>query len=108
VKRILKPDGVLVMSLPNVRYYLNVRDLVFKNDWEYQDFGVLDRTHFRFFTTKSAIRTLKDNGFQVDVVRGLNAPRLKLHYRLLFALAPGFFQWMRYPQFAIVARRISA
>src|SRR5436190_11088109 len=29
VRRVLKPDGRLVLSLPNVRYFLNVRDLVF-------------------------------------------------------------------------------
>jgi SAM-dependent methyltransferase len=106
VKRILRLNGLLVISLPNVRYYLNVRDLVFKNDWKYQDCGILDRTHFRFFTTKSATRLLVENGFEIILVRGLSAPRLKLHYRAIFALAPKFFEWMRYPQFAIVSHPI--
>ena len=108
VRRILRPKGVFIMSLPNVRYYVNVRDLVFRNDWEYRDFGILDRTHFRFFTTKSAVRLLTENGFKVEVIRGLNAPTHRFHYRALFALAPRFFEWMKYPQFAIVARPVCA
>jgi len=103
VRRLLRPGGRLVLSLPNVRYYLNVRDLVFRQDWEYQDFGILDRTHFRFFTQKSAVRLLTQNGYRVIEQAGLNPPRLKLHYRALFALAPGLFEGMRYPQFAVVA-----
>lgn len=103
VQRILKPDGRLVLSLPNVRYYLNVRDLVFRKDWEYRDFGILDRTHMRFFTQKSAVRTLTDHGFEVSLVEGINEEQHKLHYRALFALAPSFFRDARFPQFAIVA-----
>jgi len=104
VRRILTTDGRLVLSLPNVRFYLNVRDLVFKNDWEYRDFGILDRTHYRFFTSKSAVRCLNQNGFAVEKIQGIPGAPIKLHYRMLFALAPSFFHWMRFPQIAIVAR----
>ena len=103
VRRLLRPGGRLVLSLPNVRYYLNVRDLVFRQDWEYQDYGILDRTHLRFFTQKSAERLLSENGFRVVQQAGLNPPNLKLHYRALFALSPGLFDGMRYPQFGLVA-----
>jgi SAM-dependent methyltransferase len=102
-KRLLRPRGLLILSIPNVRYYLNVRDLVFRNDWRYMNYGILDRTHMRFFTTKSASELLSENGFNVLRINGLNEPKLKLHYRLLFSIAPKFFEWMRYPQFAIVA-----
>ena len=58
-KRILKPGGKLILSLPNVQFLSNVLDLVLKNDWEYRKDGILDRTHFRFYTTKSATRLLQ-------------------------------------------------
>ena len=106
-KRILRPDGRLVLSLPNVQFLLNVLDLVKRNDWEYQDSGILDRTHFRFYTTKSAARLLEHNGFHVESITGINAMRPKWYYRLLFRLAPRYFRWMPYFQFAVVARPIA-
>lgn len=103
-KRVLKPDGKLVLSLPNTQFLLNVLDLVHRNDWEYQDSGVRDRTHLRFYTTKSAQRLLESAGFEVERIAGINPIRPKWYYRLLFALAPGYFRWMPFFQFAVVAR----
>jgi len=103
-RRILRPGGKLVLSLPNVQFLLNVLNLVKRNDWEYEDWGILDRTHFRFYTTKSAARLLERNGFQVEAITGINAMRPKWYYRMIFRLAPRVFRWMPYFQFAIVAR----
>jgi 2-polyprenyl-3-methyl-5-hydroxy-6-metoxy-1,4-benzoquinol methylase len=103
-KRILRPDGRLVLSLPNVQFLLNVLDLVKRNEWEYQDWGVLDRTHFRFYTAKSAVRLLERNGFRVETITGINAMRPKWYYRMVFRMAPRYFRWMPYLQFAMVAR----
>ncbi len=104
-RRVLKPGGRLVISLPHVGYYLNIRDLVFRGDWKYQDYGILDRTHLRFFTPKSARRLLDECGYQVSLVEGINPAKLKPHYRLLFALTLGRFDEMRFPQFVFVASR---
>lgn len=103
VKSLLAPGGRLVLSLPNVRFYLNMRDLIFHKDWKYEDFGILDRTHLRFFTQKSAARLLRENGYEILELIGINERPAKLHYRLLFALAPSFFRDMKSGQFAIVA-----
>lgn len=105
-KRILLPEGKLILSLPNVQFLLNVLDLVVRNDWEYRDSGILDRTHLRFYTTKSATKLLERNGFRVDQITGINPMRPKWYYRMLFALAPRYFRWMPFFQFAVVARRL--
>jgi SAM-dependent methyltransferase len=103
-KRILRPGGRLVLSLPNVGYYLNVRELVIKNDWQYKDWGILDRTHFRFYTTKSAEALLRENGFDVLQIQGIpSSTKMKVHYKALFKLTGRRFQWMKFPQFAVVA-----
>lgn len=58
VGRYLKRGGVLVVSLPNVRHYSVVLPLLFKGRWDYEDAGLLDRTHLRFFTRDSALGLL--------------------------------------------------
>jgi len=103
VKDLLAPGGRLILSLPNVRYYLNVRDLVFRKDWKYQDFGILDRTHLRFFTQKSACDLLRENGFRIERLEGINKAPLSTPYKMLFTLGGKLVDDMRYPQFAVVA-----
>lgn len=52
--RYLDTGGALVVSLPNVRHYSVVLPLLFGGRWDYEDAGLLDRTHLRFFTKASA------------------------------------------------------
>ena len=59
VSRYLKRGGVLIVSLPNVRHYSVVLPLLFKGRWDYEDAGLLDRTHLRFFTRDSALGLLR-------------------------------------------------
>ncbi len=68
-RRLLRRDGDLVISLPNVRHWSVLRDLL-EGDWKYEDAGILDRTHLRFFTRRSATRLLQDSGFTVSAVQG--------------------------------------
>jgi 2-polyprenyl-3-methyl-5-hydroxy-6-metoxy-1,4-benzoquinol methylase len=54
----LKPGGRMLVSLPNIRHYSAVLPLLFKGRWRYEDEGLLDRTHLRFFTRESAVAML--------------------------------------------------
>lgn len=51
----LKPGGIVIASLPNVRNWRVLAPLLFKGRWEYQDAGIMDRTHLRFFTRQEMI-----------------------------------------------------
>ncbi len=62
----------LLGSVPNVRFYANLFNLVVARDWHYRDAGVLDHTYFRFFTFRSLQRALTDAGFSVCRLEGLN------------------------------------
>lgn len=65
----LKPGGVVVASIPNVRVASVLLPLVFRGRFTYAERGVLDRTHLRFFTRQSAIEMLEGAGLTIDVVR---------------------------------------
>lgn len=75
LRRYLKPHGIVVASLPNVRFYKVLVDLVFHGRWTYVDAGILDRTHLRFFTRASAIELVECSGLKVDAIlrKGLEA-----------------------------------
>lgn len=64
----LMPSGSIIVSLPNVRNSQVILPLLLKGEWNYQDAGILDRTHLRFFVRDSAIRLVESAGFKVDMV----------------------------------------
>lgn len=103
VRRVLRPGGALVASLPNVRYFFNVWDLVVRGRWDYADEGILDRTHLRFYTRSSLRRLLEEEGFSVERMQGIN-PTGSLKFGLANLLTLGRWSDMRWLQFACVAR----
>jgi O-antigen biosynthesis protein len=52
LKKFLKPDGCFVVSFPNVAHG-SVRLSLLSGRFDYQDIGLLDSTHLRFFTRES-------------------------------------------------------
>ena len=72
VQRKMAKGGCLVGSIPNVRYILNLLEVLIRRDWRYRDDDILDRTHLRFFTEKSLRRALEDCGYEIEQLRGIN------------------------------------
>ena len=61
-RRYLKPHGRLIVSLPNVAVWDNRLRLLFGR-FNYSDSGVMDRTHLRFFTFRTARELISEAGF---------------------------------------------
>jgi SAM-dependent methyltransferase len=57
------PDGLLAVSVPNLRFYRLVGNLVLRGEFEYEPWGVRDWTHLRWFTRRSLTRTLIASGW---------------------------------------------
>jgi GT2 family glycosyltransferase/2-polyprenyl-3-methyl-5-hydroxy-6-metoxy-1,4-benzoquinol methylase/glycosyltransferase involved in cell wall biosynthesis len=68
-RRLLTPGGVVVASLPNVRHWSVLRQLL-AGEFRYEAAGILDRTHLRFFTRASARRLFAEHGFDVTHAQG--------------------------------------
>jgi predicted TPR repeat methyltransferase len=64
LKPLLKSDGALLVSLPNVAN-VTVRASLLAGRFPYADRGILDRTHLRFYTRASARALLEDSGFRI-------------------------------------------
>ena len=68
----LRPNGRVVASIPNMRYMRVIKNLLVRADWTYQDAGILDRTHLRWFTYKTMRSLFEENGFVVEQVAPIN------------------------------------
>lgn len=62
---LLGPFGSVVVSLPNIAY-AKARLRLLRGRWDYEETGIFDRTHLRFFTRASARRMLTGAGLRVE------------------------------------------
>lgn len=102
--RLLRPAGQVIVSVPNVAN-VAIRLALALGRFDYTERGILDRTHLRFYTRRTARRLLQENGLEIvnermtvmpiELVLGVAAknPLMRLLTRtlgLLTALLPGF------------------
>ena len=62
VKAIMNDGGVIVASVPNVSH-ITVRAMLLEGRWEYNDLGIMDRTHLQFFTEETLVELFDLAGF---------------------------------------------
>jgi 2-polyprenyl-3-methyl-5-hydroxy-6-metoxy-1,4-benzoquinol methylase len=70
----LAPEGRVIVSVPNMRFYVVLLRLLFDR-WWYTDAGIRDRTHVRIFTRRSLLAMIAGEGLDVE--------RLERNYRLV-------------------------
>ena len=99
----LTKQGVIVCSIPNVRHISVLKKLLINGTWEYEEDGILDKTHLRFFTKKSIIKMMLDLNYELVTIEGINPTSNNKFFPLsniLFSLMPD----IKYRQFACVAQ----
>lgn len=104
---LLKKDGAIVISLPNVAHYLIRWELLWGR-WNPKDAGIMDRTHLHFYTKKTMSSLVESAGLTIESTRPAaghierfgRRKLLGIGRRLLF-FWPEFFA----VQFIIVARK---
>ena len=82
---LLKSDGTVIISLPNIGLW-SARLAHLFGSFNYQQTGVLDQTHLRFFTRRSAVQLLDAAGLEEErraYNPGLLRPFVPLAKRLL-------------------------
>jgi SAM-dependent methyltransferase len=90
LKRYLAPDGVIVCSIPNVKHWSVVGNLLINDRWPYADSGLLDRTHVHFFTLTEISKMLDDVGFGVLRLNVQNANPMPEALHVLVDVAAAF------------------
>ena len=104
LKSKLTSDGVVISSIPNIRYHDAFKKIILQKKFEYEGHGIFDKTHMRFFTKSSIVNMYKNLGYEIISHRGINRTRsLKPYlYNIPFLFTA---MDMFYLQFATVAKR---
>jgi 2-polyprenyl-3-methyl-5-hydroxy-6-metoxy-1,4-benzoquinol methylase len=102
IHKSLKDNGLLIIALPNIMHY-KTRLKILRGNFDYTENGIMDYTHFRWYTFTSAQQMLRDNGFEVVKAfvnsNSSNHPLLKMLPNgfenflksIAFAISKGFF-----------------
>jgi 2-polyprenyl-3-methyl-5-hydroxy-6-metoxy-1,4-benzoquinol methylase len=61
----LKPNGILISSIPNIRFWRIIKDLMFFGKWDYVEAGILDNTHLRFFARDTFQKMQEKANFEI-------------------------------------------
>lgn len=73
--KFLNKDGILIVSVPNIREIRTLYKIVIKGDFRYEDSGIMDRTHIKFFCKKNIVELLQQSS--------LNIKRISPSFKLL-------------------------
>lgn len=71
----LSMDAQIIASIPNVRNLKLMEDMA-AGYWRYEDSGLLDITHIRFFTLREIRRFFHETGYHVRTLKYAIDPRL--------------------------------
>jgi 2-polyprenyl-3-methyl-5-hydroxy-6-metoxy-1,4-benzoquinol methylase len=85
---LLENGGHVIVSVPNIAHLSVSIPLLLKRRFNYQDAGILDRTHLRFFVEDTAVKLLNDANLLVTagLISGVEGPKAKLVDLLSFGL----------------------
>lgn len=99
-KPLLAPGARVIVSLPNVAHW-QVRLRLLGGRFDYDDYGIMDRTHLRFFTVDTGRALLEDSGYHVEQLHiagsglqnALNDLARRSHRPLPAAILPGLLAY---------------
>jgi len=102
LKCALASESVIIVALPNILHWKQRKEFL-AGRWRYQDGGIMDRTHFRFFDRNSSKELLERTGYEIlattndgvfpltgPVRRSIGQAATKVD-QVMCGLAPGLF-----------------
>ncbi|MBI5058225.1 glycosyltransferase [candidate division KSB1 bacterium] len=69
----LAPHGTVIASIPNIRN-LGIIGKLLEGSWTYEEWGILDSTHLRFFALKDMYRLFESAGIEATLVETVRDP----------------------------------
>ncbi len=98
----LRDQGILIASMPNIRHIVPILKIIFDR-LEYEESGILDKTHLRFFTLHTIRQMFNDTGYHIQQVKTKRSISWK--FRLLNLFSLGLMRQFSVYQYIIVAKK---
>jgi ubiquinone/menaquinone biosynthesis C-methylase UbiE len=100
----MKKGGLCIASIPNIRYYTAMFKIFVKGDFEYEEQGLFDRTHFRFFCKKNMKALFTSEVFECcEIVPREQLYKIRSKRKFLNKITFGLFEEFLTFQYIIVA-----
>ena len=68
IKSLLKNNGSILISIPNIRHYSVLKKIFIQGDFRYEESGILDYTHMRFFCKKNIIDLVINSQLHLNTI----------------------------------------
>lgn len=80
LKPYLSKDAQIILSIPNTRNLGLMKGLLDDGQWTYEEIGLLDITHIRFFTLREISAFLTQTGYRLEHVKFVIDPNFEQLY----------------------------
>lgn len=104
-KKYLAHGGLIICSIPNVLHFSNMWNILTTMDWRYEEAGIMDKSHLRFFSKNSIISLFESCNYKITTLNGINHS-VGRKFKLLNFLMLNKLVDMQYIQYVIVAQNI--
>ena len=102
LRTLLNDNGVLITSLPNIRHIVPLLKILL-DKLEYEESGVLDKTHLRFFTLHTMKKMFEETGFEIQRIE--NNRSISLKFKIANIITFGLFKPFSIYQYIFILKK---
>jgi 2-polyprenyl-3-methyl-5-hydroxy-6-metoxy-1,4-benzoquinol methylase len=93
IKKLLKNNGSIFISIPNIRHYSVFKKIFIRGDFRYEESGILDYTHLRFFCKKNIVDLVNNSQLKLNTITSsIKLYKGKSTAKIINKLTFGFFE----------------
>lgn len=93
IRSLLKEKGSILISIPNIRHYSVFKKIFLNGDFRYEESGILDYTHLRFFCKKNIVHLVNTSQLQINtIISSVKIYKGKSLAKFINRITLGFFE----------------
>ena len=105
LKRCLKTDGRILISVPNIRNVKSLFKIFVKGDFSYEERGIFDYTHLRFFCKKNIKELVINSGFKNEIIiSSFKKKKKNVFLKIVNSITFGVFEEFLTVQYLVKAK----